>query len=81
MPPELTTLFNSMVKHDWLMAYTSDIGLDRAMSGLNSKIKSGPDMRLSIPIMHENYDYLNSKFIDFFTILQTYCHNFILSHR
>jgi acyl carrier protein phosphodiesterase len=81
MPADLTALYSSMVKHDWLKAYTSDTGLERAMSGLNSKIKSGPDMRLSIPIMHENYDFLNAKFIAFFTILQTYCHNFIQSHR
>jgi len=80
MPEELDKLVNSMILHDWLKAYETDEGLSKALSGLNKKIKNGPDMLLSIPVMHQNYEWLNSRFIDFFEILRTYCHHYISSH-
>jgi acyl carrier protein phosphodiesterase len=80
MPDALDKLVSSMIYHDWLKAYETDEGLSKALSGLNKKIKSGPDMLLGIPIMHENYEYLDSRFKDFFGILQTYCHHYIISH-
>lgn len=80
MPKELKALVDSMIKHDWLKAYEYDEGLTRAFSNLNKKIVNGPDLVPSITLMHENYQFLNKKFVDFFTIMQTYCHNYILSH-
>ena len=80
MPKELDDLVSSMIFHDWLKAYETDEGLSKALSDLNRKIKSGPDMLLSIPIMHENYELLNKKFIEFFGILQTYCRHYLSSH-
>jgi acyl carrier protein phosphodiesterase len=81
MPEELDKMVSSMIYHDWLRAYETDEGLSKALSGLNRKIKSGPDMLLGIPIMHKNYKLLDSKFIDFFGILQTYCHHYISSYQ
>ncbi|AWV96885.1 acyl carrier protein phosphodiesterase [Arcticibacterium luteifluviistationis] len=81
MPPKLDLLVTSMIHHDWLKAYEFDYGLEKAFTGLNLKIKNGPDMLKSIPIMHENYDLLNQRFNEFFSILQLYCQNYILSHK
>ena len=81
MPPKLDLLFNSMIHHDWLKAYEFDYGLEKSFTGLNNKIKNGPDMLKSIPLMHENYGLLNQKFNEFFVIMQLYSQNYILSHK
>ncbi|MFT5886383.1 MAG: acyl carrier protein phosphodiesterase [Arcticibacterium sp.] len=79
MPEGLDKLVKSMTKHDWLKAYEFDEGLERAFIGLNSKIKSGPDLLPSIALMHENYDVINDNFLSFFNILNTYSINYIKS--
>ncbi|MFT6879516.1 MAG: acyl carrier protein phosphodiesterase [Psychromonas sp.] len=79
MPDRLHNLVKSMTTHDWLKAYEFDEGLERAFSGLNNKIKSGPDLIPSIAIMHENYTFINDHFLSFFSILNTYSINYIKS--
>ncbi|WP_304234841.1 ACP phosphodiesterase [Jiulongibacter sediminis] len=77
MPERLLRTVESMITYDWLKEYEFDEGLSRAFESLNRKIKNGPDMLLSIPIMHENYDLLNEQFLTFFEELKAECELFI----
>jgi acyl carrier protein phosphodiesterase len=76
MPPRLENLVASMIEYDWLVGYAYDEGLHRAFSSLNKKIKDGPDMTLSIAVMHDNYQMLNQLFVSFFDELLTECRKF-----
>lgn len=77
MPERLVRTVDSMITHDWLKEYEFDEGLARAFESLNRKIRNGPDMLLSIPIMHRHYDLLNEHFLTFFDELKTACESFI----
>ncbi len=81
MPPRLKAMVDSMIFHDWLKAYIFDDGLRRALTGLNKKIKEGPDMTLSIPIMHKYYEVIDGQFLAFFTELKEVCDQFIIQQK
>jgi acyl carrier protein phosphodiesterase len=71
-PPKLKDLVNSMLEHDWLKNYIYFWGLERSLYSLNKRV-AGVDLTQSVNLMKLHYDFINEKFLDFFSRLKLSC--------
>jgi acyl carrier protein phosphodiesterase len=71
-PPKLKDLVNSMLEHDWLKNYIHFWGLERSLYSLNKRV-AGVDLTQSVNLMKLHYDFINEKFLDFFSRLKLSC--------
>lgn len=71
-PDKLKALIKSMTEHDWLKNYIYFWGVERALSSLNKRVLS-VDLTQSVELMKINYDFINERFLDFFTRLKAAC--------
>ena len=67
MPQKLQRVVDSMIEHDWLKGYAFHDGLEKAFLNLNSRISDGPDMTRAIDVMNANYDFIDCRFVPFFS--------------
>lgn len=75
-PPRLKRLIDSMTEHDWLKTYIHFWGVERALSSLNRRVGT-LDLTDAMEVVHNNYEFINGVFLDFFSRLKTSCEHFV----
>ena len=77
MPEHTREMFHYMKKNDWLGGYVEIDGIDRALTGLSSRVKQGQQMARSRAELIKYYDELSDNFDKFFPLLKEKCHLFL----
>lgn len=77
MPEHTSLLFHYMKKNDWLGGYAHVDGIERALTGLASRVQQGEQMARSKAELLKYYDELSNNFDKFFPLLKDECHLFL----
>lgn len=66
LPARLSMILPRLVAEDWLSAYATLDGVDRALNGVANRLTAGDRMRGAIDEVQDNYAYLENDFMTFF---------------
>lgn len=66
LPARLSSILPRLVAEDWLSAYATLDGVDRALDGVANRLTAGERMRGAIEEVQDNYTHLEQDFMSFF---------------
>lgn len=78
-PSRLKALVSSMREHDWLKNYIHFWGLEKSLASLNRRI-SNMDLTTSLSLVKDNYEFINERFLDFFSRLKESCESEFINY-
>jgi acyl carrier protein phosphodiesterase len=68
-----------MIKHNWLVTYQSQEGIERILSQMDNRIKKESNMRFSVGELKSFYSEFEEEFTLFFEELRTHSTQKLLS--
>lgn len=69
-PEKPRSISHRMIEGNWLQQYTSLEGIEDVMKRMNLKAKFNVDFTLTIPVVRENEEKMNTLFIEFYSQAQ-----------
>ncbi|HET8810892.1 MAG TPA: ACP phosphodiesterase [Flavobacteriaceae bacterium] len=72
LPKRVQNFYPYMVKQNWLVSYASISGIEKILTQMNHRVKTGVELQKSIPEIKEHYDSFEREFRLFFEELKTF---------
>ncbi|MDZ4824376.1 MAG: acyl carrier protein phosphodiesterase [Flavobacteriales bacterium] len=63
---EMRLVFQSMKKHDWLNAYSTTSGMQRAFSGMSSRLPQAQNLQKAMNVFMANEEQMEQAFLKFY---------------
>jgi len=75
LPRSMLSFITSLLKHDWLMAYTTPEGIEKVLKNMSIKTSLPDETEFAMNILNTQYDRINEEFSEFFPSLVRHIEN------
>lgn len=66
LPHGMQGFITSLLKNDWLMAYSSPRGIERVLKGMSQKTSLPDETEFAMNLLQTQYDQIENEFFEFF---------------